>query len=380
VYRCVSCGSSPLREIRRFESLPRVTSDSKPFPAGGRLFACERCGLTQKAPDARWLREIDAIYRDYEMYHHSAGNDQPVFDPLSGRPRGRCEILAQRLLESGRLAPSGTVLDVGAGTGSMLAAFSAACPDWRLFALDLDDRKAAALKAIPRFERLFTVPPERLSERFDLLTLIHSLEHFPEPVAMLRTLRERIAPGGGLFVEVVNLEKSPFDLVIADHLCHFTPGTLVRMMAAGGYSTDAVSTEWVGKEISLLARTDTGAAPLRGGDAAQDTLARIERHVAWLEAMLADARERSRGREFGIFGTSVAATWLAGGLGDAVNFFVDEDPGRRGREHMGRPIVSPGEAPRGSLAYLAFAPETAAAIVKRIGGGAVALAVPPDLT
>ena len=98
-HRCAACGADSLHEFPGFRKLPRVTSDSKPFREGGRLFVCNRCGLAQKIADAAWLAEIGEIYRDYEMYHQSAANDQAVFDPVSGRPRGRCEVLAQHLLQ-----------------------------------------------------------------------------------------------------------------------------------------------------------------------------------------------------------------------------------------------------------------------------------------
>ena len=69
---------------------------------------CEFCGTAQKIADPAWLAEIDEIYRDYEMYHQSASNDQAVFDPISGRPTGRCEVLVQRLQESGAIPRTGT--------------------------------------------------------------------------------------------------------------------------------------------------------------------------------------------------------------------------------------------------------------------------------
>src|SRR5690349_4514475 len=121
-HACQACGNDSLHEMSGFSRLPRVTSDSKPYKPGGRLFVCGDCGLVQKIVDAAWLGEIGEIYRDYDMYHQSAANDQAVFDPVSGRPSGRCEVLASRLLESGALARSGRLLDVGAGSGAMLGA------------------------------------------------------------------------------------------------------------------------------------------------------------------------------------------------------------------------------------------------------------------
>ena len=63
------------------------------------------------------------------------------------------------------------------------------------------------------------------------------------------------------------------------------------------------------------------------------------------------AREAAGKGEFGIFGTSVAATWLASGLGDAVKFLVDEDPVRDGRLHLGRPIPRPEQVPPTAVMY-----------------------------
>jgi SAM-dependent methyltransferase len=376
---CHGCGEPRLLEIEGFAGLPRVTSDSKPFRPGGRLFVCRHCGMTQKLADAVWLAEIAEIYHDYEMYHQSAAVDQAVFDPATGRPRGRCEVLARRLRESGALPEAGTLLDVGAGSGAMLAAFSTACPGWRLFGLDLDDRKAGALSAIPRFEKLYTVEPRQVTQAFDLITLIHSLEHFVDPVSMLDALRERLAPGGRVFVEVNDAERTPFDLVVADHLCHFTPCSLPGLLARAGLGVTAVNLDWVNKEISLTAgRQPAPSVPAH--EHPQAAIARVERDIAWLNALIGHARDMAGGGRFGIFGTSVAATWLAAGLGDAVQFFVDEDPARRGRAHLGRAIMTPAEVAPGAVVYLAFPPEVSRAIAQRLAGLPLTFAAPPALT
>ena len=335
--------------------------------------------MVQKLPDSQWLAEIGEIYRDYEMYHQSTANDQAVFDPVSGRPKGRCEVLAQRLLESGQLPATGSLLDVGAGSGAMLAAFSAASPYWRLFGLDLDTRKEEALKAIPRFERLFIMAPEQVAQQFDLLTLIHSLEHFPDPVVMLRTLRNLIAPGGRLFIQVNNVERTPFDLVVADHLSHFSPDSLTYLVAQAGFVVDSVRTDWVNKELSLLTAAQ-GSAKVSVAEGASLALASTQNDVAWLSGMLEHARTtaaQAGKTRFGVFGTSVAATWLASGLGEAIDFYVDEDPARLGRMHLDRPILTPGKVQAGATVYLAFIPDVAAQIARRLGALPLVFAAPP---
>ena len=78
-----------------------------------------------------------------------------------------------------------------------------------------------------------------------------------------------------------------------------------------------------------------------------------------------------------MFGTSVAATWLASGLGEAIDFYVDEDPARRGRSHLGRPILAPDQVAPGATVYLAFIGDIAARIAQRLGHLALDFAAPP---
>ena len=374
---CQSCNAEDLHEIAGFSQLPRVTSDSKPFRSGGRLFVCTNCGLIQKIADARWLEEIGEIYRDYAMYHQSSANDQAVFDPVSGRPSGRCEVLARHLLSCGALPAQGTLLDVGAGSGAMLSAFSAASSNWRLFGLDLDNRKEQALKAIPRFEKLYTGLPGQLSRQFDLLTLIHSLEHFTEPLAMLRALDSKLSADGRLFVQVNNAAKTPFDLVVADHLCHFTPETLGQMIARAGLYADLMKTDWVNKEISLIASRCSNQTTTAPCDP-RESITRTQRDVDWLRRMLDHASKCRRTGRFAIFGTSVAATWLANGLGDHVDYFIDEDAAREGHTHMGKPILKPTELPADVTVYLAFVKPVALSIRNRLAGLSLKFAAPED--
>jgi hypothetical protein len=131
------------------------------------------------------------------------------------------------------------------------------------------------------------------------------------------------------------------------------------------------------KELSLAAvRTEAATKPLTPSDpgAVYDAVAR---RVEWLGAVLDQARSAANGAgPFGIFGTSVAAMWLYGELESAVDFFVDEDPGRIGSLH-GRPVLTPERIPNGATVYLTLIPQVAKAVATRIGRPDVRLEVPP---
>jgi predicted TPR repeat methyltransferase len=71
--------------------------------------------------------------------------------------------------------------------------------------------------------------------RFDLISMAHVLEHIPDPLAYLTTLREQyLTPEGCLLLEVPNLYMH--DSFEVAHLSSFSARTLRRMLAKAGFN------------------------------------------------------------------------------------------------------------------------------------------------
>lgn len=373
------CGAVGLQEISGFSRLSRVTSDCKPFPAGGRLAVCPSCGGLQKFADARWLEEIGRIYADYDMYHQSSEVDQVVMDPATGGLRPRGAVLAGRLAALSTFPVSGRWLDVGAGRGAMLRAVSDLDKGWQLHACDLDDRYRETLKAIPGFAELHSGGLEAAHGTFDVVSMIHSLEHFVEPLDVLRSARQRLGADGWLFVQVNDTSANPFDMVVADHLTHFTPETLSNTVARAGYRVEHVTTDWVTKEISLTARVNgAGQAAIAAVDS-HTVVPAVRREIDWLDHVASAAEAAAAAGPIGLFGSAIAGTWLAGLLGDRVAFFVDEDRTRLDRRHLGKPILAPSQVPSGSVIFIGLIPATAARIHDRLKLLPVRFHLPPPI-
>jgi SAM-dependent methyltransferase len=372
---CKVCGGGALQEIAEYRSLPRVTSDCTPFRSGGRLLVCETCGAAQSPADRQWSAEIGEIYAAYRSFQQYGGPEQHVLDGATGQLRRRSQVLLDRMATAPGFPRGGTVLDVGCGGGATLRAFSErGC--WRLFGQELDGRDLPLLRAIPGFEMLFTCPLPEIPRRFDLVTMVHSLEHFIQPAPALRDLRSKIAPGGRLFVEVPDAGINPFDCLVADHMVHFTAATLGDLAVRAGFAPDCVSTTWVTKELSLVAYPN-GTQPHRLSSDPEHEVRRVRAQVKWLAELIETAHQAaSAGARFGLFGSTIAATWLYGVLGDRVDFFVEEDTNRVGRTHLDRPIYSPQTVPRGSVVFLALAPHIARHVAARVSRSPIDLRIP----
>ena len=345
---CQVCAQSALEFIPGYAKLPRATSNSRPWCAGGQLAVCTRCGAIQKIPDAKWLNEIGRIYSGYDIYHQSAGSEQLIF--ADGETAPRSQRLVDYIVREVSLPAVGKLLDIGCGNGAALRSFSSALP-WALHGAELSEATIELLRPIPGFVELHTGGLSEIDERFSLITLIHTLEHVLSPVERLKEAARLLEPNGILFVQVPNVETSPFDLLVTDHLLHFTSSTLRLLAGAAGLRTVKLGNHVIAKELTLLMKPGRAEAvvptPDQGIEVAKNT-------VAWLGEVLASAQSIADKGPLAIFGTAIAGMALYGALKDSVEFFVDEDPHRIGRHYDGKPVIAPNSAPRDVPILLAF--------------------------
>jgi len=200
---CPLCGSAgphpvllPVRRLRPFNTAgsPSCHID---------VVRCDRCGMMRldPRPDDATLADLqqDRIGdSEREVGSLETGNSNPDYPAM----------LARRLEEAGFPGTGGHLLDVGCGSGDLLASVAQ-----RLGAVatGLDVSEAALGRARRRFPphtwiRSAAEPEALPREAFDAITLIHVLEHPPDPAALLATLRAWLKPRGILVVEVPNGE------------------------------------------------------------------------------------------------------------------------------------------------------------------------------
>jgi SAM-dependent methyltransferase len=322
--------------------------------------------------------EVGRIYDQYDIFRQAEGGDeQLVFVPSTGRSMRRSFAVLQQLTGISPFPEHGTAIDIGCGNGAMLKALSRHAPGWSLHGTEQSASTRSQLENIPGFAYLHTGDIGALADSYDVVTLSHSLEHFVDPVAELSKAAQLLSPAGLLIVQVPDSAANLYDILVADHRSHFTAGTLAECARRAGLAHFLVAESLVPKELTLLASPSSGRlapfAEVLGAEtaAALDAPAlchhRLVSLIGWLDAVQHAAREAAcSAASFGIFGTSIAGTWLFGGLRGDTAFFVDEDPSRIGKRHEGRPVVSPGDVPAEANVFVCLIPSVALALQGRL--------------
>lgn len=340
-----------------------VTSDLRLWPGAAEIVVCDHCGHAQKTIDGHYLRKTKDIYSTYKMYPASAGKEPTVITDQSMAPRS--DVIVKWLTEVASLPSAGRMLDLGCGNGGALSSFGHAYNTWELYGYELDRQNEKTILSIPGVKGFFTEKMDNVKGVFDIVTMFHLIEHIPGPIEFMNRARALIAPGGLALIESPDITQNPFDLLVMDHCSHFSPGSMRYLVARSGFETVKLRNDLVPKEISALATPEE-----RSVEAVEDEQHRgnavIVSAISWLENLAEDAALCAKSQPFGILGAGIGGTWLAGVLADKVSFFVDEDPSRCGKVHLGKRVISLSQAPEGACVYLPFPPAIARKIKERL--------------
>ena len=255
VDRCWVCGHDGFNPFHQctFELSAFATHDPELAAySGARLWLrrCCRCGFGQ--PEA-----LPALASYFDRLYDQRWSEDWLEEEFESRSknlifRGILEDLRPRVPAAER-----RLLDVGAHVGKFL--HLAAEDGWRVEGIELNPRTAAyaARRTGAVVHRLNLDAFLSTGRQFDAVTLIDVLEHIPDPVRMLRTIRRLLVPGGWVAVKVpcgagqllkerVRAALRPgYRVELATnlvHVNHFGPGSLIRALEAAGFEQATVTT------------------------------------------------------------------------------------------------------------------------------------------
>jgi len=167
----------------------------------------------------------------------------------------------------------GRVLDVGCGAGNQLAQLSRA--GWTAEGLDLDPQAVAAVRARGLVARCGDLlQPDLPAAAYDAVTLVHVIEHLPEPALHLRAALRLLQPGGRLVVITPNVRALGHRLHGPDwrglepprHLQLFTAAGLQTVLRDAGFTDVAVRSSARGGDENLAASAAIAAARRTGSN------------------------------------------------------------------------------------------------------------------
>lgn len=196
-----------------------------------RAVLCEACGMVIQRPRPE-AADLDAKYhylrdRQAAVPASAMGSARVVASANSVERGAEMQRAISRL--AGRRIRDLNVLDYGGGDGQLMQPFLQANCHCEL--VDYAPHQLAGVRKIG--DTLASVPADR---RYDLVIASHVVEHLADPLAVVASLAERLAPGGLLYVEVP-MEiwgQPPLQAEPVTHINFFSRSSLRCLLEAAG--------------------------------------------------------------------------------------------------------------------------------------------------
>ena len=345
--RCLICGGGSLELLISIPDVPTLCNrlcaseaEAANAPRGDiRLSYCLDCGHV-----------VNSAFDQAQVSYDGRFENTLTFSP---RYRQYAEVTADRLIN--RYGLDGKrIVEIGCGSGDFLRLLCSAGNHGEGYdPSQPTSRSRAGRGSVEIIGRNFAAEDVREA---DFVCCRHVLEHLPEPMDLLRQLRESMAirADAVVFFEVPNglftLDRLGIWDIIHEHVSYFTPSSLVRAFLGAGFTVCCAESAFDDQYLWLEARVDGQASPSRSPKRPPDPLyrsfsARFAEKIAQWRRRIDELR--SDRRHVVIWGAGAKGVMFLNLLrvtkSAAIDCVVDVNPRKHGHfvPLMGQKIVGP---------------------------------------
>ncbi len=340
---CCICGESlgaPVYESARPVS---ITSLCQVLDGPTRVWHCENCGHTQTAP----LPALEKFYaEDYHILTASEEEDQ-LYTVREGQKIFRTEHQVATLLEKIEFPPNAQVLDYGCGKAATLKALRGRREDLAPHVFDVGEQYRDFWDAfVPAGNQAVNEVPAEWAGRFDAVISFFALEHVAAPREFVAEAHRLLRDGGTFYFLVPNVFANTADLVVADHVNHFSESSLQGLLADAGFAVREIdgaahNSAWV---VVAEKRNSNGMAS--NTNAVADAINEMAEY--WNEfGNRVRVFENASNGEAAIYGSGFYGTFIHACLErpELVACFLDQNPHRQKQTLLEKPILAPEKLP-----------------------------------
>ena len=320
-----------------------ITSLCQVLDGPTRVWHCANCCHTQTAP----LPALGKFYaEDYHILTTSEEEDQ-LYSVRDGKKLFRTEHQVDTLLAKVNLPPNARVLDYGCGKAATLKAVHNNRDDVVPHVFDVGNQYRDFWNDFVGAEnQTVNEVPEEWAGHFDAVISFFVLEHVAEPKAFVGEAYRLLRDGGTFYFLVPNLFANSADLVVADHVNHFSESSLHRLLSDAGFAVREIDgTAHNSAWVVVVEKTNVNSKPILATSVSGKVNAMAE---YWGEfGGRVRAFENANDTEAAIYGSGFYGAFIHASLAraESVECFLDQNPHRQKQTLLGKPILAPEALP-----------------------------------
>lgn len=348
--RCNICHNGFGEPIYHVKGLAGLTSLNSSHDQETIVWFCESCGHTMTKP----LADIGAFYDEQYGINIDSDDDDQLMKVENGRNIFRTDYQKDTLFQKIDIPRGAAVLDFGAAKALTLQKIYRDRPDIipHVFDVSEDYRHFWDKHFQPENTATYAIP-ESWDGRFDLIISFFVMEHVADPLERLATQHRLLKEGGRIYFVIPNLHDNPADLLVADHINHFSPTSLELALAKTGFThvdiDDAINPFWF--VVTAVKTAQTVNLPRPSPERIRE-LGDKSREIAgyWLKMMervAAFADEIPAHEPIAVYGAGFYGTFIGRHMTrpEQIRYYIDRNPHLHGKDHLGKPVIAPEALP-----------------------------------
>jgi SAM-dependent methyltransferase len=319
-----------------------ITSTAKIIDSSIVVSVCNNCAHVQTENNIK----VGQYYKDEYRFQTSSVEEDDLYEICGETRIYRSDQQARVVLSKINLDSAMKVLDYGCGKAPTLRKVTNRRPDLTPFVFDVSATYQALWDDFVsrKNQACFTIPPS-WKEQMNVVLSFFALEHVESPNEFVANIAELLCEGGTLLVIIPDMRRNISDMLVADHLNHFSPSSLRLLLASNGFtSIDIDANSYRGAfVVTAIRSSSTAPEPV---DAKEDVAAFVAGHQRTAQYWR-DVSDRIRTAERQhprqpsmIYGSGIYGIFIASVLQEKDNFrgFFDQNPFRQKLKVLDRPI------------------------------------------
>ena len=187
----------------------------------------------------------------------------------------------------------------------------------------------------------------KISKKFDLIILSHSLMYINEIKKTFIFLKSKLNNNGSIFVQLPNLKKNPLYLLMGDQYRFFTKNSLINMLTIFGFDSKIINSKFFSRELLIQCK-------LRKNNFNQQLLRDKTFNILTNNINIFLKKIYKLDSKYYVFGSTINAAIVDEILKEKIIGFVDESNFRKNKKFRDKLVINPLNLPSNSICIIPY--------------------------
>lgn len=267
---------------------------------------------------------------EYNILTQSEDEDQ-LYKVINNKTIFRTQHQASLLMNDFNINKETQILDFGCAKGSMMKYLSSKT-EVKPYLFDISNQYIDFWKKFTSKNNYAVYKtPKEWENKFSIVTSFFSLEHIQEPILAIQKIYKLLMNDGSLYCIIPNFLVNTADLIVNEHINHFTANSIKFLLEENGFTIDKIDTESYYGAIVVNAKKDSKKhIEISINFTNKKEILQVSNYWHLFDKNILEIENKIKIEKFAIYGSGFYGSLIYSKLKNKNNFqyFIDKNPHR----------------------------------------------------